>query len=55
LRYGSQFCFPGFHQADYPAPLRFSYMYERATYMVNTFQFTRSARLGLVFRNPQNC
>ena len=25
MRYGSQVCFPGFHQTDYPAPLRFSY------------------------------
>jgi hypothetical protein len=49
LRYGSQVCFPGFHQTDYSAPLRFSYMYERAIYMVNSFQFTRSARLILVF------
>ena len=49
LRYGSQVCFPGFRQTDYSAPLRFSYMYERAIYMVNSFQFTRSARLILVF------
>ena len=50
LRYGSQVRFPGFRQMDYSIPLRFSYMCERAIYMVNSFQFTRSARLGLVFR-----
>jgi len=50
LRYGSQVCFPGFHQADHSAPLRFSYMHERAIYMVNTSQFTRSARLSLVLQ-----
>ena len=50
LRYGSQVCFPGFHQPDCSDSLRFSYMYERAIYMVNSFQFTRSARLSLVFR-----
>ena len=50
LRYGSQVCIPGFHQTDYSAPLRFSYMYERAIYMMNSFQFTRSARLSLVFQ-----
>src|SRR6266403_963121 len=49
LRYGSQVCIPGFRQTDYSAPLRFSYTYERAIYMVNSFQFTRSARLSLVF------
>jgi hypothetical protein len=27
-RYGSQVCFPGFHQTGYPASLRFRYMYE---------------------------
>jgi len=35
---------------DYSIPLRFSYTYERAIYMVNSFQFTRSTRLILVFR-----
>src|ERR1039457_366383 len=50
LRYGSQVCFPGFRQPDYPDSLRFSYMHERAIYMVNSFQFTRSARLSLVYR-----
>ena len=50
LRYGSQVCFPGFHQMDYSIPLRFRYTYERAIYMVNSFQFTRPARLSLVFR-----
>ena len=54
LRYGSQVCFPGFHQTDRSAPLRFSYMYERAIYMVNSFQFTRSARLSLVFQSRQD-
>ena len=49
LRYGSQVCFPGFRQTDYSASLRIHYMYERAIYMVNSFQFTRSARLSLVF------
>jgi hypothetical protein len=29
-------------------------MHERAIYMVNSFQFTRSARLSLVYQNPQN-
>ena len=48
LRYGSQVCFPGFHRPDCSSPLRFSYMYERAIYMVNSFQFTRSARLSRV-------
>jgi hypothetical protein len=28
LRYGSQVCFPGFHQPDYSDSLRFRYMYE---------------------------
>ena len=50
LRYGSQVCFPGFHQPDYSDSLRFRYMHERAIYMVNSFQFTRSARLSLVYR-----
>jgi hypothetical protein len=50
LRYGSQVRFPGFHQPDCSDPLRFGYMYERAIYMVNSFQFTRSARLNLVFQ-----
>ena len=50
LRYGSQVCFPGFRQTDCPASLRFSYMHERAIYMVNSFQFTRSARLSLVYQ-----
>ena len=50
LRYGSQVCFPGFRQPDYSDPLRFGYMHERAIYTVNSFQFTRSARLSLVYR-----
>ena len=50
LRYGSQVCFPGFRQKDYSLPLRFRYMHERAIYTVNSFQFTRSARLSLVYR-----
>ena len=53
LRYGSQVCFPGFHQPDCSDSLRFRYMYERAIYMVNSFQFTRSARLSLVYRKPR--
>jgi hypothetical protein len=54
LRYGSQVCVPGFRQKDYSASLRFRYMHERAIYMVNSFQFTRSARLGLVYqRKPK--
>jgi hypothetical protein len=28
LRYGSQVCFPGFHQEDYSTSLRFRYMHE---------------------------
>ena len=52
--YGSQVCLPGFHQRDYSLPLRFSYTYERAIYMVNSFQFTRSARLSLVFPRSLN-
>jgi len=48
LRYGSQVCLPGFHQTDCSASLQFSYMHERAIYMVNSSQFTRSARLSLV-------
>jgi hypothetical protein len=55
LRYGSQVCFPGFHQRDCSLPLRFRYMYERAIYMVNSFQFTRSARLSLVFQRRKVC
>ena len=43
LRYGSQVRLPGFHQKNY-SPLRFSYTFERAIYMVNSFQFTRLAR-----------
>jgi hypothetical protein len=55
LRYGSQVCFPGFHQPDCSDSLRFRYMHERAIYMVNSFQFTRSARLSLVFlRRKEN-
>jgi len=54
LRYGSQVCFPGFRQADHAASLRFRYMYERAIYMVNSFHFTRSARLGLVYQRRQD-
>jgi hypothetical protein len=50
LRYGSQVCFPGFRQPVYADSLRFSYMHERAIYMVNSFQFTRSARLSLVYQ-----
>ena len=50
LHYGSQVCFPGFHQPDCSGSLRFRYMYERAIYMANSFQFTRSAMLGLVYR-----
>ena len=53
LRYGPQVCLPGFHQTDYSIPLRFGYTYERAIYMVNSFQLTRSARLILVFRRLQ--
>jgi hypothetical protein len=45
LRYGSQVCFPGFRQPDCSDSLRFGYMHERAIYTVNSFQFTRSARL----------
>jgi hypothetical protein len=48
LRYGSQVCIPGFHQMDCSIPLRFRYKYERAIYMVNSFQFTKSVRLILV-------
>ena len=44
LRYRSQVCFPGFRRTDRSLPLRFSYMYERAIYMVNSFQFTRSSQ-----------
>jgi hypothetical protein len=47
LRYGPQVCLPGFHQMDYSIPLRFGYTYERAIYMVNSFQFTRSTRIIL--------
>ena len=50
LRYGSQVCLPGFRQTDYSASLRLGYTYERAIHMVNSFQFTRSARLSLVYR-----
>ena len=49
MRYGSQVRIPGFHQTDCSISLRFRYMYERAIYMVNSFQFTRS-RLILVYR-----
>ena len=54
LRYGSQVCFPGFHQAGCPTSLRFRYMHERAIYMVNSFQFTRSARLSLVYQSRKD-
>jgi hypothetical protein len=54
LRYGSQVCFPGFHQTDYSVSLRFRYMHERAIYMVNSSQLTRSARLSLVYQTAQN-
>src|ERR1022692_3571536 len=50
LRYGSQVCFPGFRQPVYADSLRIRYMYERAIYMVNSFQFTKSARLSLVYQ-----
>jgi hypothetical protein len=49
LRYGSQVRVPGFHQKGCPLSLRFRYMHERAIYMVNSFQFTRLARLSLVY------
>src|ERR1700690_3892550 len=48
-RYGSPGFFPGFRRTDLSVSLRFRYMHERAIYMVNSFQFTRSARLSLVF------
>ena len=44
LRYRAQVCFPGFHQPDCSDSFRFSYMHERAIYMVNSFQFTRSSQ-----------
>src|SRR5207302_9397359 len=44
LCYGSQVRFPGFYQTDCCISLRFRYMYERAIYMVNSFQFTRSSQ-----------
>jgi len=47
-RYGSQVCFPGFHQPDCSDSLRFRYMHERAIYTVDSFRSTRSARLSLV-------
>jgi hypothetical protein len=53
LRYGSQVCLSGFRQQDYSRSLRFSYMRERAIHMVNSFQFTRSARLRLVYPRRQ--
>src|ERR1035437_3008877 len=53
LRYGSQVCFPGFHQPDYSDSLSIGYMHERAISMVNSFQFTRSARLSLVYQTTQ--
>src|SRR6266571_1864823 len=53
LRYGSQVGFPGFHQPDCSGPLRLSYLHERAIHMVNSFQFTRSPRLSLVFPRTQ--
>src|ERR1035438_6017981 len=43
---------PGFRQPVYADSLRIRYMYERAIYMVNSFQFTKSARLSLVY--PMN-
>ena len=52
LRYGSQVCFPGFHQPDCSDSLRFRYVYERAIYTMDSFQSTRSARLSLVY--PMN-
>ena len=54
LRYGSQVCVTGFHQKDCSLPLRLRYMYERAIYMVNSFQPTRSARLILVFQRRKD-
>jgi len=44
LRYGSQVCLPGFHRTEHSIPLRFRYLYERAIYTVNSFQFTRSSQ-----------
>ena len=37
-------------QMGYPIPRLLGYMSEQAIYMVNSFQFTRSARLILAYR-----
>jgi hypothetical protein len=37
-------------QMGYPIPRLLGYMFEQAIYMVNSFQFTRSARLILAYR-----
>jgi len=51
LRCGSRVCpYQGFAIMDYSTPRLLGYMSEQAIYMVNTFQFTRSARLILAHR-----
>ena len=50
---GSQVCIPGFHRHGCPRQLRCRYMRVRIIRMMNSFQFTRSARLTLVYQRRQ--
>ena len=50
---GSQVCIPGFHRHGCPRQLRCRYMRVRTIRMMNSFQFTRSARLTLVYQSRQ--
>ena len=54
LRYGSRVRFPGLHRADCSTTVPESLSAERVIRRVNSFQFTRSARLGLAHqRTPR--
>jgi hypothetical protein len=51
LHCGSRVCpYQGFAKTDYSIPRLLGYMSEQAIYMVNSFQFPRSARLILAHR-----
>jgi hypothetical protein len=53
LRYGSRVRFSGLHRADRSTAVPESLSAERVIRRVNSFQFTRSARLGLAHQRTQ--
>ena len=53
LRYGSRVRFPGLHRTDRSTTVPESLSAERVIRRVNSFQFTRSARLGLAHQRTQ--